>query len=106
MSEGMSQGMSEGTSPGSAPSAREPLSIAQLEADITARRARLADTVGELSYRSQPKVIVERRKQAARARFAELTQDENGAPRPGVVGGLALAAVVLIFWGIRRHGRR
>ena len=84
----------------------EPMSIAQLEADITARRARLADTVSELSYRSQPKVIVERKKQAARVRFGELTQDENGNPRPDVVGGLALAAVVLILWGIRRHGRR
>ena len=35
-------------------------SIAQLEADIAARRARLADTLGELNYRRQPKVIVER----------------------------------------------
>lgn len=95
----------------------EPTSIAQLEADITARRARLADTLGELSYRSQPKVIVDRQKQAARARFsaatqdararfAAATQDEAGEARPEVVGGLALAAVVLIAWGIWRHGRR
>ncbi len=84
----------------------EPTSIAQLEADITARRARLADTLGELSYRSQPKVIVDRQKQAARARFSAATQDEDGDPRPEVVGGLAFAAVVLIAWGIWRHGRR
>ena len=84
----------------------QPTSIAQLEADITARRARLADTLGELNYRSKPKVIVDRRKQAARARFAAATQDEYGDPRPEVVGGLALAAVVLIGWGIWRHGRR
>lgn len=93
------------------------MSIAQLEADITARRARLADTLGELSYRSQPKVIVERKKEQARvavglkvdetrARFAEATQDEHGEVRPEVVGGLAVAAVVMIAWGIWRHGRR
>lgn len=93
------------------------MSIAQLEADITARRARLADTLGELSYRSQPKVIVERKKEEARValgrkaddvrvKFAEATQDEQGEVRPEVVGGLAVAAVVLIAWGIWRHGRR
>ena len=95
----------------------QPTSIAQLEADITARRARLADTLGELSYRSQPKVIVDRRKQAlrarlsattedARVRFAAATQDKDGAARPEVVAALALTSVVLIAWGIRRHGRR
>ena len=60
----------------------EPTSIAQLEADITARRARLADTLNELSYRSQPKVIVGRQKQAARAKFSAATQDEYGDVRP------------------------
>jgi hypothetical protein len=84
----------------------EPTSIAQLEADITARRARLADTLNELSYRSQPKVIVGRQKQAARARFSAATQDEYGDVRPEVVGALAVTAVVLIAWGIWRHGRR
>ena len=84
----------------------EPTSIAQLEADITARRARLADTMSELSYRSQPKVIVGRQKQAAKARFSAATQDEYGDPRPEVVGALAVAAVVLIALGVWRHGRR
>jgi hypothetical protein len=84
----------------------EPMSMAQLEADITARRARLADTMSELSYRSQPKVIVERRKQSMRVKFAEATQDENGDVRIEVVGGLVLTAVVLIAWGVRRHGSR
>jgi hypothetical protein len=84
----------------------EPMSMAQLEADITARRARLADTLSELSYRSQPKVIVERRKQAMRVKFAEATQDENGDVRIEVVGGLLVTAVVLIAWGVRRHGSR
>jgi hypothetical protein len=84
----------------------EPMSMAQLEADITARRARLADTLSELSYRSQPKVIVERRKQAMRVKFAEATQDENGDVRIEVVGGLLATAVVLIAWGVRRHGSR
>lgn len=83
-----------------------PTSFSALEADIAARRARLADTVSELSYRSQPKVIAERQKQAAQARFADLTQHEDGSVRIEVVGPLALAAVVLIAWGLRRHGRR
>ena len=80
--------------------------IAQLEADIAARRARLADTLGELSYRAQPKVIVERRKQALHARFSAATQNESGDVKVEVVGPLVLAAVVLIAWGVRRHGRR
>ena len=84
----------------------EPTSIAQLEADIAARRARLADTLGELSYRSKPKVIVERQKQAAHARFSAATQNESGDVRIEVVGPLVLAAVVLIAWGVRRHGSR
>ncbi|NLJ52750.1 MAG: DUF3618 domain-containing protein [Intrasporangiaceae bacterium] len=92
-------------------------SISQLEADIAARRARLADTLGELSYRSQPSVIADRQKRAltakaegaahnAQARFAGATQHEDGSARLEVVGALALAAVVLIAWGVRRHGRR
>lgn len=92
-------------------------SITELEADITARRARLADTLSELSYRSQPKVIVERQKQAAaariedatasaQARFVGATQNEDGSVRPEVVGALAVAAVVLIAWGVWRNGRR
>lgn len=81
-------------------------SIAKLEADIAARRARLADTIGELSYRSQPKVIVERQKQSVEARFVDATQNEDGSVRIEVVGPLALAAVLLIAWGVRRSGRR
>ena len=84
----------------------EPTSIAQLEADIAARRARLADTLGELNYRRQPKVIVERQKRAAHRRFSAATQDEYGEVRMDVVGPLVLAAVVLIAWGVRRQGRR
>lgn len=83
-----------------------PTSISALEADIAARRARLADTLSELSYRSQPKVIADRQKQAAQARFADLTQHEDGTVRIEVVGTLAVVAVVLIAWGVRRHGRR
>ncbi|MGA8045176.1 MAG: DUF3618 domain-containing protein [Dermatophilaceae bacterium] len=84
----------------------EPTSIAQLEADIAARRARLADTLNELNYRRQPKVIVERKKQAAQRRFSAATQNEYGDVRMEVVGPLVLAAVVLITWGVRRSGRR
>lgn len=81
-------------------------SMAKLEADIAARRARLADTLSELSYRSQPKVIAERQKHQAQVRFTEATQNEDGSVRIEVVGPLALAAVVLIAWGVRRAGRR
>lgn len=79
--------------------------IAQLEADIAARRARLADTLGELSYRSQPKVIVERQKQSAKDRFTELTQNEDGSIRIEVAGTLSLVAVALIAWGVLRSRR-
>ncbi|MDO5503747.1 MAG: DUF3618 domain-containing protein [Actinomycetia bacterium] len=81
-------------------------SIAKLEADIAARRARLANTIDELTYRSQPKVIAERQKQAAQLRFADATQNADGTVRVEVVGALAAAAVVLIAWGVYRHGRR
>ena len=92
-------------------------SLNKLEADIAARRARLADTLGELSYRSQPSVIVDRQKQAlaarvddaattAQARFVNATHDDDGAVRVEVAAALAAAAVVLIAWGVYRHGRR
>lgn len=81
-------------------------SMAKLEADIAARRARLADTLSELSYRSQPKVIAERQKRKAQVRFADATQNQDGSVRVEVVAPLALAAVLLIAWGVRRSGRR
>ena len=58
-----------------------PTSISALEADIAARRARLADTLSELSYRTQPKVIADRQKQAAQALMeaAEMLSREPAA---------------------------
>ena len=90
--------------------------ISLLEADIAARRARLAHTLGELAYRSQPKVIVDRkvqktkrslvnRTEQTKAQFLGMTQNEDGSIRLEVVGALSVVAVALIAWGLRRHRR-
>ncbi len=88
--------------------ATPPTSISELEADIAARRDRLARTVGELKHRATPKAIAQRQVQAAKARFADATTTPEGDLRveriAAVVAVLALVVGVKVLMG-RRHRR-
>ena len=73
-------------------------SISSLEADIAARRARLADTIDELARRATPQAIVDRQ-------FTAATTDESGAAKPEAMAAAALAAmavVALLVWRRKR----
>ena len=69
----------------------------QIEAEIAAQRAQLADTVDQLSAKLDVK-------SQARARVADVKHratTDDGAPRPEVLaaaGSLVAMALVLVWW--------
>jgi hypothetical protein len=69
----------------------------QIEAEITAQRAQLADTVDQLTAKLDVK-------SQARARVADVKHratTDDGAPRPEVLaaaGSLVAMALVLVWW--------
>ncbi|MBT9255808.1 DUF3618 domain-containing protein [Phycicoccus sp. MAQZ13P-2] len=73
-------------------------SISQLEAEVVARRERLAHTVDELVGRATPKAIFQRQKEAARARFADVATTPEGELR--VERLAAVVAVVAVVGGV------
>ena len=86
--------------------ARPELSPDEIEAEIAATRAHLASTIDELTIRSQPREIVRRRKESAKARFVDATHTPEGDLRVERIGALAAAgAAVLVVLAIlhRRH---
>ncbi len=74
--------------------ATPPTSIAGLEADLAARRERLARTVDELTRRATPRAILEKQKEAAKARFADAVTTPSGDLR---VERIAAAVVVVVL---------
>ncbi|MGL4745456.1 MAG: DUF3618 domain-containing protein [Dermatophilaceae bacterium] len=70
-------------------------SIAALEAEIGARRARLAASIDELVIRASPRNILHRQADAARARFATATRKPDGELRADRIGAVVAAAVVV-----------
>ncbi len=70
----------------------------QFESEIEAARARLAETIDTLGFRSNPKTIIRRQVQSVTAFFV----DEQGAPRTdnvlrvagAVVGFVAVVALI------------
>lgn len=81
--------------------------IASLEAEVVARRERLAGTIDELVEKASPKAILQRQKDAARARFADVAQTPEGELR--VERLAAVVAVVAVVGGLvvyRRMRRR
>ncbi|NNM46155.1 DUF3618 domain-containing protein [Knoellia koreensis] len=103
--------MSDTTTPkpqqnGSAPArAESSKSVAELQADIDAARARLAGTVDELHVRTAPKEIVRREVESAKTKFTEATRTPSGDLRTERVAALAAAAVALIGLGALRRRR-
>jgi tetrahydromethanopterin S-methyltransferase subunit B len=70
---------------------------AAIEAEIEAQRARLADTVDQLTHKLDPKAQARERAAALKERATTA----SGRPRPelvGVVAGLAVLAVALVWW--------
>ena len=86
-----------------------PTSISALEADLAARRDRLAHTVGKLTRRATPKAILERHKDAAKARFVDATMTPEGDLRVERIAAavviLALVVGVRVALGRRRRRR-
>lgn len=77
--------------------ADEPRTPEQLEAEIVAQRAQLADTVDQLSA----KLDVKTRAQHKVASLKASATTESGTPRPEVLaaaGSLAAMAVVVLLW--------
>jgi hypothetical protein len=79
-------------------------SVTQIEADLRASRARLANTVDQLAFRAQPKEIVRREKAAARRKFMEATHTPNGDLRvERIAAVLAAVSAVFITAGLLRR---
>jgi hypothetical protein len=108
--------MAEQTSPSpdatrttTSPKATRPdLSPDEIEAEIATTRAHLASTIDELTIRAQPREIVRRRKESAKARFVDATHTPEGDLRVERIGSIAAAgAAVLLVLAIlhRRHHR-
>ncbi len=82
-------------------------SLADLEAEVVARRERLASTVDELVTKATPKAILQRQADAARARFADVAQTPEGELRvERIAAVVAVVAVVGGFVAYRAIRRR
>jgi hypothetical protein len=79
-----------------------------IEAEIARTRAHLASTIDELAVRAQPKEIVRRQTESAKARLASSTHTPGGDLRVERVGAIAAAAalVVVLLGFLHRRSRR
>ena len=80
-----------------------PVSIPALEAEITARRERLAKTIDELTYRVHPKTIINRQAEAAKARFADVATTPEGDLRVERIAAVVAVVAVVGGWLIYRR---
>ena|SRR5450631_2650547 len=88
--------------------AQPDLSPDAIEAEIAKTRAHLASTIDELTIRAQPREIVRRQKESAKARFVEATHTPEGDLRVERIGAvLAAGSAVLLVLAIlhRRYHR-
>lgn len=78
--------------------------IAALEADIAARRTRLARTLNELTAKATPSAIAKRQVDQAKARFADATTTPEGDLRvERVAAAVAVVAVIVAIKVLRRR---
>lgn len=84
-----------------------PSSMAALEAELAARRERLAATVDQLVVEAHPKTIIRRQTEAAKAKFTELTRTPAGELRVDRLAAAAAAVVAVggIVIALRRRSR-
>jgi hypothetical protein len=97
--------MAEQTSPSPDQTSPSPDAI---EAEIAVTRAHLAGTIDELTVRSQPREIIRRQRESAKAKFVEATHTPEGGLRMERIGAMAAAgAAVFVALAIlhRRHRR-
>lgn len=87
----------------------QPTSIQALEADLAARRERLARTVDELASKASPQALVARQKAAAKQRLIAATRTPEGdlrVERIAAAVGVVAVFVSLRIWSARRRKRR
>ena len=89
-----------------APAPAPPVSIPALEAEITARRDRLAKTIDELTQRVSPKSILHRQTEAAKARFADVATTPEGELRVERIAAVVAVVAVVGGWLVYRRLRR
>ena len=89
-----------------APAPAPPVSIPALEAEITARRDRLAKTIDELTRRVSPKSILHRQTEAAKARFADVATTPEGELRVERIAAVVAVVAVVGGWLVYRRMRR
>ncbi len=83
-----------------------PVSIPALEAEISARRDRLAQTIDELAHRVSPKTILSRQTEAAKARFADVATTPEGDLRVERLAAVVAVVAVVGGWLVYRRLRR
>jgi len=83
-----------------------PVSIPALEAEITARRDRLAKTIDELTQRVSPKSILHRQTEAAKARFADVATTPEGELRVERIAAVVAVVAVVGGWLVYRRMHR
>jgi len=91
---------------GAAPAPAPPVSIPALEAEITARRDRLAKTIDELTQRVSPKSILHRQTEAAKARFADVATTPEGELRVERIAAVVAVVAVVGGWLVYRRMHR
>ena len=82
-----------------------PPSIPALEAEITARRDRLAQTIDELTHRVKPSTIIHRQTEAAKARFADVATTPEGDLRVERLAAVVAVVAVVGGWLVYRRLR-
>ena len=89
-----------------APPAAPPVPIPVLEAEIAARRDRLAKTIDELTQRVSPKSILHRQTEAAKSRFADVATTPTGELRVERIAAVVAVVAVVGGWLVYRRVRR
>lgn len=77
----------------------------QIEAEIEATRERLAGTIDQLTYRTQPGVIVQRQKAQAQRALQETFTTPEGDLRIERVAAVAAVVVAVVALAVYRRVR-
>jgi hypothetical protein len=107
MSDAQPAAASASTGVSAAPAAPPaPVSLAALEAEIVARRERLAQTIDELTERVRPSSIIHRQTEVAKQRFADVATTPEGELRVERLAAVVGVVAVVGGWLLVRRLRR